>query len=347
MNTLVTEVAPETNISGMGAAFTTAPLLTLAVGMWLLEQRKRSDVVVVPSASSLACLGVVRTYFKEIMMIMAGAGLVTFLVVRGEHLGAPIPADDQAWNELKHEWPILMTGDSLLALQSILRLILLVSVILKSHGSSSDPLGYEAAALMLSAAVVRVAILMLSPPLVYTLDGPLGGKMNLAFELAAVPLLLVLSKDILRTGRCGALLLTAATLLSAWAAHGNQLSLADEQDAHLDFLFTFEHLLETCAAIAVLTRTAASWAGSSASHAPMATLAHVILPLQQLLAAYFLLVGFSQPWEFPPELTRVGHPLLILRVAGVTQVGLYLLAATLHFTEGAEESKAALLSVEV
>jgi len=321
---------PDASWGGSDAFLTAIPLLTLAVGVWLLEQQKRSDAVV----GGLTWLAVMRTYAKEIVALVACSAFIAFLVLRGEHMGSPVSPGDEAWADIKREWPILMTADTLLALQAILRLVLLVSVSCRSSTGSSIPLALEAATFMFLAAVVRVTLLMLTPENLYQLDGPLGGKLNLAFEVSAIPFLLCLSRHMLNVGRRSALLLIAGTLLSVWAASCNQLNLAsEEKDAYLDALFTFEHLLESCAAVAIFVRTAASWNSSSTCTGPAATIAHVILPAQQLLAAYFLLVAFSQPFEFPPELTRVGHPLQLLRVAGVTQVGLYLLAAALHFTD--------------
>ena len=85
-----------------------------------------------------------------------------------------------------------------------MRLVFLLSASLRRSGACVSPLDGEPAAFFLLAALVRVALLTLSPRDVYHLDGPLGGDMNVAIEVTSCLLLLPLGCRILQKGlfRC-------------------------------------------------------------------------------------------------------------------------------------------------
>jgi len=117
----------------------------------------------------------------------------------------------------------------------------------------------------------------------------------------------------------------------AWHHH---LNLANPGQGFLDVLFSLEQLFEFLGATAFLTSAIAAVAegeGAPPLGAPAALL-HCLLPLQQLLSAYFMLTAWgAAPFQVVPELVGAGRPFEILQTCGVVQVGMYLLAGVLRF----------------
>jgi len=328
------------------------PFAVLAFSAWVVEQRRKygtsmGHALAEELLPAYKWLSEMRRFAPEVLAL-ALVGLVSsILVCTGKHMGAPIPESDQVWQVITREWPILMTADTLLGLQAMFRLVFLLSAACRAGAGHSAPLTKEAAAFMFLAATMRVILLALSPADVFYLDGPLGGKLNLAVEVLAVPLLLYLAQSVLRDGYRSGCMFACGTLCALWLAHCHQLHVADPEDWHLDMLFTFGHMLELCAAMAVILRTATLWVAPEKCDAPSAGFVHACLPVQQFLSAYFMLLAFSMPLEFPPELVRAGHPLEVLRLAGVAQVFMYLLAAVLHFTASPDVSDVPEMYIQV
>jgi len=337
---------------GTSPLFVAVPFAVLAFSAWLVEQRRKYGTSMGRALAeellpAYKWFSEMRRFTPEVLAF-ALVGLVSsILVYTGKHLGAPIPESDQVWQVITREWPILMTADTLLGLQAMLRLVVLGSAACRAGAGHSVPLVKEAATFMLLAATMRVMLLALSPADVYYLDGPLGGKLNLALEVSAVPLLLHLAKGVLRDGYRFGCSVACGTLCALWLARCHQLHVADPQDWHLDMLFTFGHMLELCAAVAVFLRTATWWVAPVKCDAPSAGFVHACLPVQQFLSAYFMLLAFSMPLEVPPELVRAGHPLEVLRLAGVSQVFMYLLAAVLYFTASPDASDVPEMYIQV
>jgi len=133
-------------------------------------------------------------------------------------------------------------------------------------------------------------------------------------------------------------------VLVGWTAKANCLGLADPGDAHLDMLFSAVQLTELAASVAFLARTATLVVEHQAP-TPFAFLAHVLLPAQQLLSAYFLLTAWGgSPLEEIPALVGAGRPFEVLQLAGVAQVGTYALAGVvqLAFAMAEEEEEKSL-----
>lgn len=354
------------------------PLLALAAVVWALERHRRGSSEVAVSAvrtrqlEALFVGGCGRS-LKRLAPEAAGLALCAFLagvlLLWGGNNGAPLatPEDHALWQQIRAEWPLLTTADSLLGLQSMLRMLLLISALARPLEALDSPLAGEAAALLCLAACARVTLLALSPQDVYHLDGPLGGVMNMALEVAALSPLafLALGQHIAAaaTGRprpVGAALGAASSILAvagltavaAWAAATNHLAIAGPEAVHLDVLFAFAVLLEVAASAAFLVRAvgmprAASLHGLQGN--AFSTFAHLLLPLQQLLPTYFFLSAFGgAPLEEIPALVGAGRPFEMLQLAGAAQVGAYLLAAVAHFLRStADEKDVGLLSAEV
>merc|ERR1719443_2368805 len=95
--------------------------------------------------------------------------------------------------------------------------------------------------------------------------------------------------------------------------------------------FSVSHLLEVWASVAFLLRYLADVGERQVSI--VAGLVHVLLPLQQALGVYYFLYCFLEATDgvVLPELVGGGKPFELLQVGGMTQLGMYALAAVLHF----------------
>jgi len=303
----------------------------LAIIVWAIEYKRRAQ----PTTDSEFGKHLIRQLIPEMAGLTVLSGLVVVLLVchREDHEFK----GDEAWSDVKKEWPLLMTADTLIGLQAMLRLVFLLSASLRRSGAQLSPLDGEPAALFLLAALSRVILLALSPRDVYRLDGPLGGDMNVAVEVTACLLLLPLGYRMLQKGFCRVAGLLLVVLLLAASAKHNHFALADSSLSHLDMLFSLVMLLEMVAGVAFYVRSARV-KGSYAWDA-FTGFAHFMLPLQQALPAYFLLVAFAPPFKVEPSLVGQGRPFELLQAGGLVQVFMYMLAAALYYTACAEEKQ--------
>lgn len=312
----------------------TTTFIIIAAVVWLLEMGRRGG-----GLQAAGCARALHQVAPELLGLVGMAAFAAMCLAKGGNKGAPIatPEDQELWLAIQAEWPVLTTADSLLAVQAMMRLVLLTSAALRV----ASPLAGLPAAYCLLAAASRVTLLALSPKDVYHLDGPLGGSMNGAFEAAALVPLLCLSRGV---GWRRALFLLSSSLLAAWAAWNNHLGLAQPGQSYLDALFSLEELLEFLGAVACLASAVAAVAdgeGAPSLPAPSA-LVQCLLPLQQLLPAYFMLTAWgAAPFQVVPELVGAGRPFEVLQGCGVAQVGIYLLVAVLRLAFSNPEPKEA------
>jgi len=233
------------------------------------------------------------------------------------------PQDDEAWARIKAEWPMLMTADSLLSLQAMLRVVVLLSAALRRGAGGPAPLADEAAALWFFGGLARVLVLGFSN--VYMLDGPLGGSLPVACEVAVLPLLLILGHGTFRRAK---LACVSTVLATAVFAYRNRLCLANEPAA--DALFVLAHCFDILAAFAYILRTLLIDNGTSGSKVHISVgFAHLLLPIQQALPAYYFLQAFDEV----PELVGAGLPFQLLQLGNAAQLGMYLGATALFVAE--------------
>merc|ERR1719492_662002 len=228
------------------------------------------------------------------------------------------PMNEQAWAEIKAQWPILMTADTLLSLQAMLRLLLLLSCVLRAGGRVPVPLGDETAMLWLAAGLARVALLVRTES--YMLDGPLGGNLPAACEVAVLPLLFALSRGSLVKAPLGGALTCIAVAVFAGRNH---LNLA--KDTLSDGLFIAAHGLDFLAAFAYFLRTLLIDVRGNIS----VGFAHLLMPVQQGLAAYY----FVQALIYEPLCVGSGRPFAVLQIGGITQIGFYLGACAVYVAD--------------
>jgi len=323
----------------MSASLGTSALIIFAVAVWAMELQRKE--MVGPSAIVRRILLNLSRF--EIVGLAMCTALVIVLCTRQRHNGfESIPdGDTNLWQEITNEWPMLMTADSLLSIQSMLRLIVLLSALLRGGAAlGTTPLLPECASFMLCASICRLALIGLSPFDTYHLDGPLGGAVYVMFEVAAFPLLLLLSHGMIYQGARGFSVLTGGVMFSLLIAKYHQFQLAD--DAHLDVLFSMGLIFELPAAACFLVRSCATALAATAptTKHSFAGFAHLALPIQQGLSLYFLLVGLAPPLETPEAIMRKGHPFECMWATGAAQVVMYLLAGVAHFASSTDEPEA-------
>jgi len=320
------------------------PLLIVAAMVWALEQRRRGQEDGALRAPSLAaCVRASLRLAPELAGLALCGVVVGAVLLRGENHGA-VPASDEdkeLWSEIRSQWPALSTADSLLGLAAILRVFLLVSSELRRKEAAATPFMAEPVVFMFLAAAARSTMLVLSPQDVYHLDGPLGGYPNIVLEVLAALLLAHLAARALRSGAASVTAVAAGALLLLPVALCNRLAIADTSDSHLDALFSLAQLLDLGAAVAFLVRTMAAAGGQGDGGGAFATLAFFMLPLLQLLPAYFLMTAWGKPpLTEVPELVGAGRPFEVLQLAGLAQVGLYVLSWAMRIAFTLEEKAA-------
>mmetsp|Transcript_96139 Transcript_96139/g.311836 ORF Transcript_96139/g.311836 Transcript_96139/m.311836 type:complete len:345 (+) Transcript_96139:97-1131(+) len=263
----------------------------------------------------------------EAALLLSCLTLAALLRARGDTMGEPADGGaqgEEAWEQIKREWPILLTADTLLSLQAMLRLVVLLSVVWRlgdgGSGGRAVPLSHEATTLWLGAGLARALLFARSG--MYMLDGPLGGLLPVACEIAALPMLMVLSRStISRAPLAVGLAMGAAAVY----ASRNRLALS-EDDAVADSLFTLAHCLDLLAAFAYLVRTALIDGGAGDVSVGFT---HLLMPIQQGFAAYYFLQAFGQV----PELVGSGIPFETLQIGNAAAFGAYLGACALFLAE--------------
>jgi len=267
--------------------------------------------------------------------------LIALLIrFRGDR-GVPQDMDD-VWSSIKNEWPILITADTLLSLQAMIRLVIAASVVLRTDDrpTAAAPLTDEPAAFLCLATCARIAMLSRTPH--YMLDGPFGGVLPVACEVAVIPLLAVIAKG---TAKKTLFSSCMAMVVALWFANRNHLNLAD--DSYGDVLFILAHTLELATAFFYLVRTLSVVCDADCNSASAAQvgLVHVLMALQAALPAYYFVVAF----EHTPELIEKGHPFEVLQYGNLAAFGAYLAALALHtaVTETSESETPAPAAVAV
>jgi hypothetical protein len=243
--------------------------------------------------------------------------------------------EQQVWEVIKKEWPILMGADTLLNFQAMLRLLVLLFVAIRAEASGKSPLTGMAALLGLAAALARGSLN--AGTSAYRLEGPLslGGDLPIACELASVPFLAALGFGGLRKAPVKAVMAVSGAI---WFASHHFLNLA--KDTNMDRLFIQAHVLELLAAFAYAARACSLMVGQSEGSGKegighqvveksswrgsvFVGFMHMLMTFQQALSAYYFLTAF----EPSPGLVGQGRPFCILCVGNLLSLGAYLCAA--------------------
>lgn len=290
-------------------------LCVAVAAVWLVEFSRRAG-----EPRLLLGKQLLRAWAPEVLGLVAVLSLALHLRLSAQDaFQAPSEDEAQAWAEITAAWPLLITADTLLSLQAMLRLLVLALVVFRVSDVKSFPLGGSAAFLWFAAGLSRAAVPFFSD--VYMLDGPLGGKPPQLCELAVLPLLLVLCW---RSRSFSFLPCLLVVLAAAVAAYWNRLALSGSVTP--DVLFILAHILDQLVAFAYLLRTLLMDCSDSLS------LTHLIMAAQAAMCAYFFVAGFPHD----ARLVAAGSPFGVLHIGSTAQLGAYLAAASLHIAQWAE-----------
>eukprot|EP00438_Fugacium_kawagutii_P007332 Skav235726 [mRNA] locus=scaffold280:824876:836391:+ [translate_table: standard] len=256
------------------------------------------------------------------------AALVVILRFRGDTISETLDGHSrEAWESIKAQWPVLLTADTLLAIQVMLRLVVILSALLRSGANRNSPVLEECAALWCGGAVARCFVLKRSQA--YWLEGPVGGLLPALLEALLAPLLFMLGHRAIR--RSTFTMLVVSVLVAIFAKRNN-LNLAEEEDANI--LFMAAHCFEFLSALLYAGRTMLldndSWqtmmfacAGDGQSSL---TFMHLVMIIQQSLAAYFWLQAFDPD----ANVNGSGLGILAIQMSCLGQLCAYIAAASLH-----------------
>ncbi|CAJ1327233.1 unnamed protein product [Effrenium voratum] len=242
--------------------------------------------------------------------------LVIILRSRGDTIGDSLDGHSrEAWEAIKMQWPLLMTADTLLAIQVMLRLVVVLSALLRSGGAGQSPLLDECAALWCAGALAKC--LSLNRSQAYWLEGPVGGMLPTMLEALLVPLLFLLGQRALF--RSAGTMVLVVVLIGMFAQR-NTLQFAEESEANI--LFTAVHCFEFLSAIIYAGRTMLL-DNDGQFHLAFT---HFVMVVQQSLAAYFWLQAF----EGETDVNGLGLGIKAIQFSCLGQLCAYLAAATLH-----------------
>lgn len=258
-----------------------------------------------------------RECAPEALGTLSCVALVVVLRFRGDTISETLDGHSkEAWESIKAQWPVLLTADTLLAIQVMLRLVVVLSAILRSGASSGNsPVLEECAALWCGGAIARCLVLQRSQA--YWLEGPVGGLLPALLEALLAPLLFLLGY---RAMRRSAVAICLVSILVAFFAKRNNLNIAEEEDANI--FFTAAHCFEFLSALLYAGRTMLLDNDGQSS----LTFTHLMMIIQQSLAAYFWLQAF----EPDTNLNGCGLGIFAIQISCLGQLCAYIAAASLH-----------------
>jgi len=311
------------------ASIASLPLIATVCAMCFMEFQDRGSKV--PT----------RNYIRRLTPELVGLGSLGASAAALLWRAGPFGFDDipenvaGTWESINKDWPMLTSADSLFVLQAMLRLVVALSAALRA-GSETSPFAGTPAVFALLGVATRLVLFGLSPTGIYHIDGPLGGLTSVIIEMAVVLPLFLISRSLTRAG---VITVLTGAFVSVAVAANCRFGLAPSELAYLDTLFSLVQLLDFLAALIFVLRYIGAFlafaSGAPAENVklprgPSACFALVVLPMQQLLPAYFFLCAFGPPLEAPSELVRDGCPFQMMWLVGFSQVGMYLMSGALH-----------------
>lgn len=304
-----------------GLTVETLMCAVVAMVMLRLEYQRRAGTGPIMGSRigyAESCKRLLKECAPEAACLVACLSLAAALRARGDAVPV-VDVDEEAWEQIKADWPLLLTADTLLSLQTMLRLVVLLSTVFRAGTGGPVPLAEEVSTLWLGGNVARLTLVCLTSN--YKLDGPLGGMLPAACEFAVLPILLVLSRGTIR--RTMVTLAMVMGLVVCFAFR-NQLNLAGDDTT--DALFIVAHGLDCLAAFAYLLRTALI---ERCTKDVSVGFTHMLMPIQAGMAAYYFLVAF----DVVPQLVGRGFPFEFLQLSNTVALGAYLGASVLFFAE--------------
>lgn len=178
----------------------------------------------------------------------------------GEHPGWQV---NEVGRIRRHAWPLLKDPDSLLCIQTMLRCLILATVLKANRSDTTNvrrgtvqgrALTNAALLLLVAAYGTKVVLFQFS---LFRLEGPIGGFAALALDALAVVLVALVSAASVAGSRfievITALMLTPLVLsISGWAASHNYLVVDPQAGSGGNAAFTFMNLTEALGSILLL-----------------------------------------------------------------------------------------------
>jgi len=323
-------------VSVYDAFYTSAPdmnllhyvlIVAIAVGALRYEVTRRTSKSPLQGGSRSSRLKKsYDQYLPEIIALLFCVALAVILRTHGVMATVKNAMDEVVLTKIVRTWPLLLSADSLLGFQAMLRLLAYASSALRiSEGPTL--VSQEFAAISCAAAVGRT--LLVASNRIFMLDGPLGGSLPALIDLVSVPLLAFLARGIDKKSLAAAVL---AISMAVFVGSQDRLKLADNRFS--DGLFIFVHTAEFFAAFAYLSRALISESGVTTVGRENVALwfAHIIMPVQASLAAYF----FVECFKYVPQVVGAGYPFEILHIGGVAAAGAYAGASVIYFCNSYE-----------
>lgn len=250
-------------------------------------------------------------------------------------------AGGQAFAEIEREWPMLKTADTLLAGQSFLRPLAIISALFRAgclrragHEGAVVALAAEPTALLALSIIARTVAFPLCGNDDYLLHGPAGGMLPIAFDVFCLTMLFCLY--ISHTQPCRRMVLFAALAYAAALTAKNDLGIATQGQAWVaNKAFALSCVFEVMATLAHLVHVVV---GPVTSGVGAVT---AIFATSQFLAAYYFIHVFPPGGEMSPMANGFGTE--IITGGTVVQFGLSLLAIAVHVarsSDGPQESPA-------
>jgi hypothetical protein len=268
-----------------------------------------------------------KTVLKKCSLEVGGLALLSAAMVslrmRGTHTAVGIDdIEDEAWEQITQEWPLLVTADSLLAAQVLLKVLICVSLLLRRESPKANSLGSLAVLWCLGHAA-RLALVYRSSH--YLLDGPFGGNISVGGEFAVFLSTLCLGwREACKHPLC----LAFACAVLAWFSSRNRLNLAEDPTA--DSLFVFANAAEIMAAVAysacaVMVATD-STKDAESDECVTAGFTHFLMLAQHLAPAYY----FTTAFPASPDMMGAGQPFMLLQYGNLACVAVLLASFVMY-----------------
>lgn len=152
----------------------------------------------------------------------------------------------------------------------------------------------------------------------------MGGALNLACEICAVPLTAWLCRPLWRDLYSLSCVL-AVMVVCGLLASQQHLALADPGMEYLDVLFSLSQFLDTAVAVTFLLRTCSLWTAARGEFMAYSVMA---LFFQQLLSAVFMFSSWGQaPFHEVHGIVGKGHPLAMMQTSSLMEVVCYALSS--------------------
>lgn len=304
------------------AACILTALLVIAVETRRIGERTMSHMI---SGFSSNCRGIMTNCVCEGFAVAICFSLALFLRYYDTS-----EYESETWVKVKSQWPLLITADSLLSLQTMLRLIVFSSVLFRSgRFRMLLPLADEAATLQFGAHAMRILVLFKSTT--YMLEGPLGGRSPVLCDTLALPILASLCP--FNKLKAYSIVAAVTGIGVAWVASHHHLNLAGEANI-ADQAFIAAHILDLFSACTYFSRSLMIADYGCARTNASVGCTHILLMAQQSMSAYY----FVHAFEPSSGLVGAGLPFEILQFCNLMQLGLYCAVAILFFAENKTHS---------